>query len=929
MGSWRKSLTAVLAGVGLASFAASGAQAENTIIVLDASGSMWAQIDGSHKITIAREVLDEVLGQLPAEQSLGFMAYGHRQKGVCSDIELLVAPKVGAGEEIRQAAAKLNPKGKTPLSDAVRQAAEALRYTEEKATVVLITDGLETCDADPCALGRALEESGIGFTAHVVGFGLKEGEGAQIACLAEETGGRYLDAANAAELTSALTETVAAVPEPEPEPEAEPEPLPSATLAAPAEVPAGSDFEVAWEGPDDKGDYVTIVEVGTPEQRHGNYGYTRTGNPLPVKAPDGLGAYELRYVSGSGGQTLGRRAITLTPIEASVEAPFEVAAGARFEVTWTGPGYNDDYLTIVEAGAPEGSHGDYRYARDGSPATLAAPDGLGSYEVRYVVGQSKRTLASQPVILVAVGATLEAPAEVPAGSAFNVAWEGPDNANDYITIVEVGAPEGTHNDYDYTRKGSPADLVAPDGLGAYEIRYVMGKSKRTLASRPVTLVAVGATLEAPAEVPAGASFEVTWEGPDNPNDYITIVEAGAPEGTYNDYDYTRKGSPADLVAPDGLGAYEIRYVMGKSKRTLASRPVTLVAVGAKLEVPAEVPAGSSFEVTWEGPNNPNDYIAIAESGAPEGKYLNYAYARKGSPAKLLAPESLGSYEVRYVMGKSKRTLVSQPLTLVAVSATLEAPAEVAAGSDFQVNWTGPNNPNDYIAIAEPGAPEGKYLAYAYARKGSPAKLRAPDMVGRVEIRYVMGKSKRTLVSETIELTPVSASLTVANTVVPEGKAIVEWQGPNLANDYIALAEPGAPEGKYLAYAYTRKGNPATIKVPKVLGNFEIRYVIGQSKRTLASIPVLIDIAQVSLEAPASVKAGSTLKVAWTGPANWEDFIEIVPAGAPPKSKPVSATRTSQGSPLPIFAPGQPGQYEIRYVMRDTGEVAAARPLTVE
>ena len=81
--------------------------------------------------------------------------------------------------------------GKTPLSAAVKQAAEALKYTEDKATVILITDGLETCEADPCALGKELEQSGVDFTAHVVGFGLTAEEGKQVACLAENTGGKY------------------------------------------------------------------------------------------------------------------------------------------------------------------------------------------------------------------------------------------------------------------------------------------------------------------------------------------------------------------------------------------------------------------------------------------------------------------------------------------------------------------------------------------------------------------------------------------------------------------------------------------------------------------------------------------------------------------------------------------------------------------
>ncbi|MFM2391545.1 MAG: hypothetical protein RLZZ437_3100 [Pseudomonadota bacterium] len=209
------------------------AQSEGrSIIVLDGSGSMWGQIDGRAKLEIAREALAEVVGSLPADTEMGLMAYGHRTEGDCGDIELIVPPAAGTGAAISDAAAALNFVGKTPLTEAVRQAAVALRSSEDKATVILITDGIETCNADPCALGAELESTGVDFTAHVVGFGLTAEEGASVACLAENTGGVYIEASNASTLKDALQTTVVAepVPAPAPEPAPEPEPEP-ATLA--------------------------------------------------------------------------------------------------------------------------------------------------------------------------------------------------------------------------------------------------------------------------------------------------------------------------------------------------------------------------------------------------------------------------------------------------------------------------------------------------------------------------------------------------------------------------------------------------------------------------------------------------------------------------------------------------------------------------
>ena len=161
-----------------------------SIIVLDGSGSMWGQIEGRPTLDIAREALAGVLQGVDPAAELGLMAYGHREKGSCEDIEVIVPPGPGTAAAITEAAAAMKFLGKTPLTEAVRRAAVELRATEAKATVILITDGIETCDADPCALGRELEASGVDFTAHVVGYGLTAEEGRTVACLAENTGGR-------------------------------------------------------------------------------------------------------------------------------------------------------------------------------------------------------------------------------------------------------------------------------------------------------------------------------------------------------------------------------------------------------------------------------------------------------------------------------------------------------------------------------------------------------------------------------------------------------------------------------------------------------------------------------------------------------------------------------------------------------------------
>lgn len=200
----------------LLSAPAAASERPATVLVLDASGSMWGRIGDRTKIEIARDAVATMLDRWDGGTDIGLVAYGHRRKGDCDDIELLQPPAPLDAVALRTRIDAVEPKGMTPIAESVRRAAAALRSTERKATVILVSDGEETCGADPCALGAELEAGGVDFTAHVIGFDLDSRGAAreQLACLARTTGGLFLDAADAAQLDVALRRAAGAAVEP-------------------------------------------------------------------------------------------------------------------------------------------------------------------------------------------------------------------------------------------------------------------------------------------------------------------------------------------------------------------------------------------------------------------------------------------------------------------------------------------------------------------------------------------------------------------------------------------------------------------------------------------------------------------------------------------------------------------------------------------
>jgi len=178
------------------------------MFILDASGSMAAKIQGKPKIDVAKEVLSNLIKELPETTNVGLVAYGHRQKGDCNDVEELapIAP-VNKTSLINQISG-LHPKGMTPLTYSIQQVAEGLKGKAADTTIILVSDGEETCKGDPCAVVRELKAAGAKFVLHVIGFDVSEKEKKQLNCIAKAGDGFYFTARTAGELKLAAKQAV-------------------------------------------------------------------------------------------------------------------------------------------------------------------------------------------------------------------------------------------------------------------------------------------------------------------------------------------------------------------------------------------------------------------------------------------------------------------------------------------------------------------------------------------------------------------------------------------------------------------------------------------------------------------------------------------------------------------------------------------------
>lgn len=181
-------------------------------LILDASNSMWGQIEGKSKIEIAREVLQSIVEGLPDGVHLGLRVYGHRwprtDSRACIDSELVFPIGAHDKKTLIRHIQGITPRGRTPLIYSLIQSARDFQGLP-RGTVILVSDGIESCDGQIDDVVDALRASGLDLTVHIVGFDVREKNSRhELERTARALGGQYHDAGSARELSQSLERTL-------------------------------------------------------------------------------------------------------------------------------------------------------------------------------------------------------------------------------------------------------------------------------------------------------------------------------------------------------------------------------------------------------------------------------------------------------------------------------------------------------------------------------------------------------------------------------------------------------------------------------------------------------------------------------------------------------------------------------------------------
>jgi Ca-activated chloride channel family protein len=178
------------------------------LFLLDASGSMLAKWEDSDRMSVAKNLLAHLVDSLERYDNVevALRVYGHqfgRERNDCKDTRLEVPFSGNSTEAIKKKLGEIVPRGNTPITYSLQQAAGDFPEDKTRNVIILISDGLESCGGDPCAMSLALQKKGIFLRPFVIGIGIDPEYEKQLNCI-----GHYYNAANVQTFESVLTEIV-------------------------------------------------------------------------------------------------------------------------------------------------------------------------------------------------------------------------------------------------------------------------------------------------------------------------------------------------------------------------------------------------------------------------------------------------------------------------------------------------------------------------------------------------------------------------------------------------------------------------------------------------------------------------------------------------------------------------------------------------
>ncbi len=179
-------------------------QLTRILFLFDASQSMYAKWETNTKYEIAKKLLSEMVDSLQHLDNLelALRVYGHTKRFPpqdCDDTRLEVSFGRKNGNKIKQRLSEINPSGTTPIARSLEECGGDFPKNPARNIIILITDGIEECNGDPCAVSAMLQKRGIVLKPFVIGLGLNKDFLKSFECV-----GNYFDASNETQFRNAL-----------------------------------------------------------------------------------------------------------------------------------------------------------------------------------------------------------------------------------------------------------------------------------------------------------------------------------------------------------------------------------------------------------------------------------------------------------------------------------------------------------------------------------------------------------------------------------------------------------------------------------------------------------------------------------------------------------------------------------------------------